>query len=258
MTIIGTLTGERRRSGARSPPSRPSSTAPDPMRRELDKPFNDRVVGPLFERLTSLGRRYTPTTIRQHGSVASSTLRAIPRAGSVEPHPRVQDARAAARARVGLLLGVRGLQRPGHHGRADHRVRVDRLLRADAGALPVGLQPQRADPQGPAGCAGPADDLGRGGHGLRRRGLAGGAQHAGPLAEEFFRVLQEMQIGQSRADAIRAMGERSDVPELRNFSSAMVQADTWASRSPTCSASRPPRCASSDPSAPRSRRRRSR
>jgi len=47
----------------------------------------------------------------------------------------------------------------------------------------------------------------------------------GPLAEEFFRLLQEMQIGLSRAEAIRAMGERSDIPELRNFASAMVQAD---------------------------------
>jgi tight adherence protein C len=48
----------------------------------------------------------------------------------------------------------------------------------------------------------------------------------GPLADEFFRVLQEMQIGQSRASAIRDMGERSDVPELRSFASAMVQADS--------------------------------
>jgi tight adherence protein C len=47
----------------------------------------------------------------------------------------------------------------------------------------------------------------------------------GPLAEEFFRLLQEMQIGLSRTEAIRAMGERSDIPELRNFASAMVQAD---------------------------------
>ena len=47
----------------------------------------------------------------------------------------------------------------------------------------------------------------------------------GPLAEEFFRLLQEMQIGLSRSDAIRAMGERSDIPELRNFASSMVQAE---------------------------------
>jgi len=48
----------------------------------------------------------------------------------------------------------------------------------------------------------------------------------GPLADEFFRVLQEMQIGLSRSDAIRAMGERTDIAELKTFASAMVQADT--------------------------------
>ena len=49
----------------------------------------------------------------------------------------------------------------------------------------------------------------------------------GPLAEEFFRVLQEMQIGLGRAEAMRALGERTDLPELRGFVSAMVQADSF-------------------------------
>ena len=48
----------------------------------------------------------------------------------------------------------------------------------------------------------------------------------GPLAGEFFRVLQEMQIGVGRGVAIRSMGERTDLVELRQFSTAMVQADT--------------------------------
>ena len=48
----------------------------------------------------------------------------------------------------------------------------------------------------------------------------------GPLAGEFFRVLQEMQIGKSRAAAFRAMTDRTTVPDLRNFVSSLVQADT--------------------------------
>ncbi len=48
----------------------------------------------------------------------------------------------------------------------------------------------------------------------------------GPLAAEFFRTLQEMQIGKSRMDALRAMGERSTVPDLRTFLNSIVQADT--------------------------------
>ncbi len=47
----------------------------------------------------------------------------------------------------------------------------------------------------------------------------------GPLASEFARVLQEMQIGMGRAAAMRALGERTHVPDLKGFVSAMVQAD---------------------------------
>ena len=49
----------------------------------------------------------------------------------------------------------------------------------------------------------------------------------GPLANEFARVLQEMQIGLGRASALRAMGERSTLADLRGFCSAMVQADAF-------------------------------
>jgi tight adherence protein C len=46
----------------------------------------------------------------------------------------------------------------------------------------------------------------------------------GPLAGEFARVLQEMQIGRSRVDALRALGMRTNVIELRAFCAIVVQA----------------------------------
>ena len=49
----------------------------------------------------------------------------------------------------------------------------------------------------------------------------------GPLSGEYFRVLQEMQIGKSRADAFRALAERTTIPELRAFVSSLVQADQF-------------------------------
>jgi len=49
----------------------------------------------------------------------------------------------------------------------------------------------------------------------------------GALADEFFRVLQEMQIGMGRSEAMRALGERTDVAELQGFVTAMVQADAF-------------------------------
>ncbi len=46
----------------------------------------------------------------------------------------------------------------------------------------------------------------------------------GALASELARALQEMQIGKSRTEALRAMASRTTVPELRAFTSALVQA----------------------------------
>ena len=49
----------------------------------------------------------------------------------------------------------------------------------------------------------------------------------GPLSEEFARMLQEMQIGRGRTEALRSMAERTNLPDLRGFVSAMVQADAF-------------------------------
>jgi tight adherence protein C len=46
----------------------------------------------------------------------------------------------------------------------------------------------------------------------------------GNLASELARALQEMQIGKSRTEALRSTAERTTVPELRAFVSALVQA----------------------------------
>nr|WP_260408593.1 type II secretion system F family protein [Planomonospora venezuelensis] len=50
------------------------------------------------------------------------------------------------------------------------------------------------------------------------------ANAEGPMAGEFARVLREMQLGKPRADALRAMSDRTTVTELRGFASAVVQA----------------------------------
>ena len=49
----------------------------------------------------------------------------------------------------------------------------------------------------------------------------------GPLSEEFGRMLGETRAGASRADAMRALDERIDVPEVRSFVLAILQADTF-------------------------------
>jgi tight adherence protein C len=46
-----------------------------------------------------------------------------------------------------------------------------------------------------------------------------------PLANEFSRVLQEMQLGKSRRQALRDMVDRMEVPDVTSFIAAILQAD---------------------------------
>ena len=49
----------------------------------------------------------------------------------------------------------------------------------------------------------------------------------GPLTEEFSRMLGEVRAGATRADAMRALDARTNVPEIRSFVLAILQADTF-------------------------------
>jgi len=49
----------------------------------------------------------------------------------------------------------------------------------------------------------------------------------GPLTDEFARMLGEMRAGAGRADSMRAVDARTDVPELRSFLLALIQAETF-------------------------------
>jgi tight adherence protein C len=54
-----------------------------------------------------------------------------------------------------------------------------------------------------------------------------GENGKGPLAEELVRTLQDMQVGRSRRESYVALAERTNIPELRSFVQAVVQADTY-------------------------------
>ncbi len=49
----------------------------------------------------------------------------------------------------------------------------------------------------------------------------------GPLSDEFGRMLGEVRAGSSRADALRALDQRTGVDEVRSFVLALLQADTF-------------------------------
>lgn len=47
----------------------------------------------------------------------------------------------------------------------------------------------------------------------------------GPVSGEFARIIREISIGRSRAEAFNSMSERTSVPEIKTFITALVQAD---------------------------------
>jgi tight adherence protein C len=49
----------------------------------------------------------------------------------------------------------------------------------------------------------------------------------GPLSQELVRMLQEIQVGIGRREALHALADRNDVPDLRHFVTAMQQAETY-------------------------------
>ena len=49
----------------------------------------------------------------------------------------------------------------------------------------------------------------------------------GPLSDEFLRMLGEVRAGWTRAEAMRALDSRCEVPEVRSFVLAILQADTF-------------------------------
>ena len=49
----------------------------------------------------------------------------------------------------------------------------------------------------------------------------------GPLAEEFIRTLQDIQMGQSRRIAYLDLAARTKAPNLRRFLRAVIQADEY-------------------------------
>jgi tight adherence protein C len=200
------------------------SSAPAEMTKELDRSFGERVLEPLQARALTLGRRLSGADsadrIRHKLDLAGN-----PRGWTVDRVLSGKVIGAIALALVGLALSM--------VGGAPGSLRILALL--------VGLvlgffvpdfylyqrgydrsnQMQRDLPD--------AIDLMtisvESGLGFDAAVQQVARNTEGPLSEEFSRLLREMQIGQGRAEALRAMAERTNVDELKSFVSAMVQAD---------------------------------
>jgi tight adherence protein C len=225
LTTIGTMTSERQAVNRSLAAVRAMDSAPDHMKAELDQPFGARVVAPTMGRLTNIGRRFTAS------EQTDRIKRKLDLAGNP---PNWNVDRVIAFKVLGLFAGL--------------------ILGLLLGALIGGFLPSLASAVGLAllGFYAPNLVLYQAAYNrsdqIRKdlpdaldlltisveAGLAFDAavsqvarNTTGPLADEFFRVLQEMQIGMGRTEAMRALGDRTDVEELQGFVTAMVQADAF-------------------------------
>jgi tight adherence protein C len=202
------------------------TSAPTEMTKEIDRPFGERVLEPLYERANRIGRRIT-------GADAADRIRhKLDLAGN--PPGWTVDRVSAGK----IVGGVAGLGISALFGLVIGLSATVLIVFIAAGTLAGFLGPnlylyqlaynrsammQRELPD--------AIDLltisVESGLGFDAALQQVARNTEGPLAGEFQRALQEMQLGMGRSEALRALGERNSMPDLRSFVSAMVQADAF-------------------------------
>jgi tight adherence protein C len=198
----------------------------DVRNRELARPARERLVKPLYNAALSVARRFTPAGARE------GIRRKLVMAGS----PFGWDPDRVLVAKVACLSGgaVLGLLFLALFGFA-WPLRV-------LGFLAIGLlgywlpnmvltnAVQRRQAEIRSALADSIDLLTicvEAGLGFDAAMAHVSKNTSGPLADEFYRTLQEVQLGRSRNEAMRNLADRSNVPELRAFVLAMVQADIF-------------------------------
>ena len=222
--MIGVVTAERDQVSKSLASLRALNGLPADMVAEVDRPFDVRVLGPARKRAVSLGRRLTPAG-RTEKLAERLEGAGSPAGWDVE---RVLAVKVLG-AVVGLALGLLAALLLGLSTLVSIGVVLGLLLlgffAADLAIYQIAYNrrdrvrkdlPDALDLLTITVEAGLAFDA----------ALTQVSRNTqGPLAEEFGRVLQEMQIGVSRADALSAVADRVDIPELKSFVTAVVQAD---------------------------------
>jgi tight adherence protein C len=201
------------------------TNAPKELSKELDKSFGDRVLEPLQKKATAVGRRVsgadTAERIRRKLDLAGN-----PPGWTVD---RVLSGKVLG-AVLGLVFGLAfqlmlgspttklivvigatlvGFFAPNLYLYQRAHERAERLERD----LPDAIDLLTISVESGLGFDAAVQQVAR--------------NTEGPLADEFSRVLREMQIGQGRADALRGLAERTEVDDVKSFVTAMVQADSF-------------------------------
>ncbi|GAA4694561.1 type II secretion system F family protein [Nocardioides nanhaiensis] len=198
--------------------------APAEMTVELDPPFAERVVEPLQQRALAIGRRLSG------GNAAERIRRKLDLAGN--PRGWTVDRVVSAKVIAAVALALVALALTTVMGTAVGLRVLAVLVGLGVGFFGPDLylyQKSYDRSQQIKRSLADAVDLMtisvESGLGFDAAVQQVARNTEGPLAEEFSRMLREMQIGQGRGEALRNMADRTDDADLRSFTSAMVQAD---------------------------------
>ena len=185
-----------------------------------DLPARERLVEPLFERTKSLAFALSPSGTAER--LAAMLDRAgNPKGWSVE---RVMGAKGTALL-FGLLLGFL------YAGFTLRALLISVLAAAALFYLPdllvynTALRRQEQTARGLAEALDMLTVCVEAGQGFDAALMQVARNVEGPIAGEFTRVISEIQIGKGRGEAFAAMGDRIQLPEVKNFTTALVQAD---------------------------------
>ena len=226
LSLVGVITSERRGVARSLSAIRAIDHAPDALKEELERPFSERVIAPLGERLVGLGRRIT----------RADTAERLQHKLDIAGNPPGWDVnRIIGLKALGLLVlgGVGVLWMLAIGGPPLRVLLVSGLLGALGYVLPNILLHNAGQKREQLMQNALPDALDlmvisvEAGLGFDAAVNKVAKETTGPLAQEFSRLLQEMQIGTGRMTAMRAMAERSSIKDLKAFALAMVQADSF-------------------------------
>lgn len=225
LSIIGVATSERRGVARSVAAIQAIDSAPAELKGEIERPFVERVIGPLGDRLVNTGRRL----------VRADTAKKIQYRLNVAGNPPAWDVNRIIGLKV-LGLGVVGvlgfLYLLGLNWPFYRVLLVTGLAAAFGYVLPNILLYNAGTKRATQMRNGLPDAMDlltisvEAGLGFDAAVSRVAKNSDGPLSSEFARLLQEMQIGMGRSDAMRAMAERTSLPDLKSFCLAMVQADS--------------------------------
>ena len=225
-SAIGGLTSEKQGLNRSMAVIEALTAVPEEMKTDLDAPFKDRVLLPLLARAQGLGDRLSPD---DNGEIVRAKLDRAgnPPGWTVERYSAGKVVGAVLALIVSLLLSLAmglpfvptmgfvvvatlaGFMAPNMYL---YQMAYDRKAQLQK-ALPDAIDLLTISVESGLGFDAAVSQVAR--------------NTEGPLAAEFSRMLQEMQIGMGRSAALRSLADRVDLPDLRSFVSAIVQADEF-------------------------------